>query len=351
MSLINHRAREIHVKIVYYGPGLGGKTTNVKMLHERLPADRRGRLVTIATEQERTLFFDFMPVDLGVVNGFTTRFHLYTVPGQIYYRRSRRAVLQGVDGIVFVADSQSDREADNLESLADMHLLLGHVGLGPAQIARLPRVIQYNKRDVGNVVPVERMRALYNPEGLPDFEAVAIDGKGVSETMRAIAKGVLGRITGLTGQGPQPTGHPVAAAPVAVTPPVPALVAAAPVAPAPVAVPVAAASAAPPPAPSPFAGFAPRVGAAPASRPTAPRPAVAPQPRVGAPPAARTASDPPVRPLPVAARTIVPVPGIGPVRPVSSTPPAPAAAQGPASPRTTPVVRRGPFRRIAPTRT
>ncbi len=346
MSLINHRAREIHVKIVYYGPGLGGKTTNVKMLHERLPADRRGRLVTIATEQERTLFFDFMPVDLGVVNGFTTRFHLYTVPGQIYYRRSRRAVLQGVDGIVFVADSQADREADNLESLADMHLLLGHVGLGPAQIARLPRVIQYNKRDVGNAVPVERMRALYNPEGLPDFEAVAIDGKGVSETMRAIAKGVLGRITGLTGQGPQPTGHPVAAvpvapAPVAATPPAPVRV---PVAAAPVAVPVAATPPAPPAAPSPFAGFAPRVGALPAARTTPPRP-------LAAPPAARPATDPPVRPLPIAARTIVPVPGIGPVRPVSSTPPAPAAAQGPASPRTTPVVRRGPFRRIAPTRT
>ena len=216
MSLINHRAREIHVKIVYYGPGLGGKTTNVKMLHERLPADRRGRLVTIATEQERTLFFDFMPVDLGVVNGFTTRFHLYTVPGQIYYRRSRRAVLQGVDGVVFVADSQADREQDNLESLADMHLLLGHVGLGEAQIARLPRVIQYNKRDVRNAMPLERMRSMLNPEGLPDFEAVAIDGKGVSETMRAIAKGVLGRITGLTGQGPQPTGHPVAPSPVRV---------------------------------------------------------------------------------------------------------------------------------------
>ena len=198
MSLINHRAREIHVKIVYYGPGLGGKTTNVRMLHERIPVEKRGRLVTIATEQERTLFFDFMPVDLGVVNGFTTRFHLYTVPGQIYYRRSRRAVLQGVDGVVFVADSQADREADNLESLEDMHLLLGHVGLGPAQVARLPRVIQYNKRDVRNPVPVERMRAMLNPDGVPDFEAVAIDGKGVNETMRAIAKGVLGRLTGVT---------------------------------------------------------------------------------------------------------------------------------------------------------
>src|SRR5881296_1827533 len=135
MALINHRAREIHIKIVYYGPGLGGKTTNVKMLHERLPAGRRGRLVTIATEQERTLFFDFMPVELGPVNGFITRFHLYTVPGQIYYRRSRRAVLQGVDGLVFVADSQRDRERDNIESLEDMHLLLGQIGMSPAQVS------------------------------------------------------------------------------------------------------------------------------------------------------------------------------------------------------------------------
>ena len=210
MSLINHRTREIHVKIVYYGPGLGGKTTNIKMLHERLPADRRGRLLTIATEQERTLFFDFMPVELGPVNGFITRFHLYTVPGQIYYRRSRRAVLQGVDGIVFVADSQRDREQDNAESLADMHQLLGNVGLSPVQIARLPRVIQYNKRDVPGAIAVERMRATLNPERLPDFEAVACDGKGVSETMRAICKGVLGRLTNLA--APAPPARPASVA-------------------------------------------------------------------------------------------------------------------------------------------
>src|SRR5437867_13123682 len=144
MSLINHRAREIHVKIVYYGPGLGGKTTNVKLLHQRLPAHRRGRLVTIATEQERTLFFDFMPVDLGPVNGFTTRFHLYTVPGQIYYRRSRRAVLTGADGIVFVADSHPARERANRDALADLEEQLGALGLTPAQSARIPRVFQYN---------------------------------------------------------------------------------------------------------------------------------------------------------------------------------------------------------------
>jgi signal recognition particle receptor subunit beta len=193
MSLINHRAREIHVKIVYYGPGMGGKTTNVRMLHDRLPGDRRGRLVSIATEQERTLFFDFMPVALGPVNGFTTRIHLYTVPGQIYYRRSRRAVLQGVDGIVFVADSQPNREADNAESLADMMSLLGVLGFSAGQIARLPRVIQYNKRDVEGAVPLERMRAALNPGGLPEFEAVAREGRGVPDTMRAITKAVLAR--------------------------------------------------------------------------------------------------------------------------------------------------------------
>src|SRR5262249_40290952 len=220
MSLINHRAREIHVKIVYYGPGLGGKTTNVRMLHERLPNDRRGRLVTIATEQERTLFFDFMPVDLGLVHGFTTRFHLYTLPGQISYRRSRRAVLQGVDGIVFVADSQPDRERDNVESLEDMHQLLRDVGFGPTQVARLPRVIQYNKRDVPGAIPVAQLRALLNPENLPDVEAIAVEGGGVGETMRAIAKGVLSRISGLT---PRLAAAPTPHAPATVAKPAPSV--------------------------------------------------------------------------------------------------------------------------------
>jgi mutual gliding-motility protein MglA len=194
MALINHRTREVHLKIVYYGPGLGGKTSNVKMLHERLPTDRRGRLVSIATEQERTLFFDFLPVELGQVNGFTTRFHLYTVPGQLYYRRSRRAVLQGVDGIVFVADSQADREQDNLDSLADMASLLVEIGLTPVQAARIPRVVQYNKRDLPDALPVERMRRVLNPDAMPDFEAVAREGRGVPETLRTICKLVLGRL-------------------------------------------------------------------------------------------------------------------------------------------------------------
>ena len=196
MALINHRAREIHFKLVYYGPGLGGKTTNLRLLHERLPADRRGRLISIATDNERTLFFDFLPIDLGMVNGFQTRFHLYTVPGQVYYRLSRRAVLQGVDGLVFVADSHPAREQSNRESLRDLEEHLVTLGHSPAELARLPRVFQYNKRDVPGAMPVERLRALLNPAALPEFEAVACEGRGVSDTLRSICKLVLARLAG-----------------------------------------------------------------------------------------------------------------------------------------------------------
>jgi hypothetical protein len=194
MALINHRAREIHFKVVYYGPGLGGKTTNLKILHERLPADRRGRLLSIATDHERTLFFDFMPVELGAINGLATRFHLCTVPGQIYYRLARSAVLQGLDGVIFVADSHPARESANRESLADLHAQLLGLGLGPDQIARLPRAIQYNKRDLPAALPLERLRAALNPDGAPEFEAVASQGRGVSETLRSVLKGVLARL-------------------------------------------------------------------------------------------------------------------------------------------------------------
>ena len=195
MALINHRAREIHFKIVYYGPGLGGKTTNLRVLHDWLPAERRGRMVSIATDNERTLFFDFLPLELGQVNGFTTRFHLYTVPGQVYYRLSRRAVLQGVDGVVFVADSHPARELANRESLTDLYQHLASIGLTPAQIGRLPRVYQYNKRDSECALPVERLRSLLNPESAQEFEAVACEGRGVNETLKAICKAVLARLT------------------------------------------------------------------------------------------------------------------------------------------------------------
>jgi len=194
MALINHRAREIHFKIVYYGPGLCGKTTNLMRLHDRLPPERRGRLISIATDHERTLFFDFLPIELGAIGGLTTRFHLYTVPGQVYYRLSRRAVLQGLDGIVFVADSHPAREQANHESLADLGTHLVTLGLSPEQLRRLPWVFQYNKRDVAAAVPIERLRSALNPRGAPEFEAVASEGRGVAETLRAICKAVLARL-------------------------------------------------------------------------------------------------------------------------------------------------------------
>jgi signal recognition particle receptor subunit beta len=142
LALINHRTHEIHFKIVYYGPGLCGKTTNLRSLHDRLPPERRGKMISIATDHERTLFFDFLPIDLGHVNGFLTRFHLYTVPGQVYYKLSRRAVLQGVDGLVFVADSHPAREAANRESLADLHEHLQTLGVTGPALARIPWVFQ-----------------------------------------------------------------------------------------------------------------------------------------------------------------------------------------------------------------
>lgn len=213
MALINHRAREIHFKIVYYGPGLGGKTTNLRFLHDRLPPERRGRLISIATDHERTLFFDFLPIDLGQVNGYLTRFHLYTVPGQVYYRLSRRAVLQGADGLVFVADSHPAREQANVESLADLASHLQSIGLTAAQLERLPRVFQWNKRDLPAALPVERLRARLNPLGAPEFEAVATEGRGVNETLKTMCKAVLSRLA--TGSAAAPAPAAPAAAPAA----------------------------------------------------------------------------------------------------------------------------------------
>jgi len=195
VALINHRAREIHFKIVYYGPSLGGKTTNLKQLHERLPAERRGKMLSIATDHERTLFFDFLPFSLGEVQGYTTRIHLYTTPGQAYYRLSRRAVLQGLDGLVFVADSHPAREGANAESLADLDEHLTAIGTTPEQRDRIAWVFQYNKRDLPAALPVERLRRALNPRGATDFEAVASEGKGISETLRAVCKGVIAQMT------------------------------------------------------------------------------------------------------------------------------------------------------------
>ncbi len=235
MALINHRAREIHFKIVYYGPSLGGKTTNLKVLHDRLPADRRGKLLSIATDHERTLFFDFLPFALGQIQGYTTRIHLYTTPGQTYYRLSRRAVLQGLDGLVFVADSHPARETANRESLEDLHEHLTALGVTPDQRAKIGWIFQYNKRDLPNALPVDRLRRLLNPARAPEFESTASSGGGVAETLRAACKAVISQVTlGDPMRPAEPVAPPATVMrPAATTPPPPAMTPALAIVPAP----------------------------------------------------------------------------------------------------------------------
>jgi mutual gliding-motility protein MglA len=189
MSMINYASREINCKLVYYGPGLGGKTTNLEYIYGKINPDTRGKLISLATEQERTLFFDFLPVDLGSIRGFKTRFHLYTVPGQVYYNASRRLILKGVDGIAFVADSQAERMDANIAAMENLYENLTEYGFDVNQV---PIVLQYNKRDLPNAVPVEELRAHLNPAGrLPELQGIAVTGKGVFDTLRAISKQVL----------------------------------------------------------------------------------------------------------------------------------------------------------------
>jgi signal recognition particle receptor subunit beta len=189
MSMINYASREINCKLVYYGPGLGGKTTNLEYIYGKINPETRGKLISLATEQERTLFFDFLPVDLGSIRGFKTRFHLYTVPGQVYYNASRRLILKGVDGIVFVADSQAERMDANIAAVENLYENLADYGYDPQQV---PIALQYNKRDLPNAVPVEEMRTHLNPSNqLPEFLAVAVQGRGVFDTLRAVSKLVL----------------------------------------------------------------------------------------------------------------------------------------------------------------
>ena len=205
MVLVSYSGREINAKLVYYGPGLSGKTTNLEFIYSSIPQGQRGKMVSMKTKTERTLFFDFLPVHLGELSGFKTRFLLYTVPGQVYYRLSRRAVLQGADGLVFVADSHPARERANVESLADLASNLRSMALTPAQVERIPLVFQWNKRDLPAALPVERLRAALNPGCAPEFEAVACEGRGVSETLRTICKSVLGRLAaGERSQAPPP---------------------------------------------------------------------------------------------------------------------------------------------------
>jgi signal recognition particle receptor subunit beta len=221
MSMINYAAREINCKIVYYGPGLGGKTTNLEHIYGKVKPDTRGKLISLATETERTLFFDFLPVDLGTIRGFNTRFHLYTVPGQVYYNASRKLILKNVDGVVFVADSQIERMEANLESMQNLYDNMAEYGY---DLTKIPFVIQYNKRDLPNAAPVAELQAALNPgwehpdpakarivpdpfhagenlvdqlesgewvERAPYFEAVAIHGDGVFDTLKAVSKLVL----------------------------------------------------------------------------------------------------------------------------------------------------------------
>jgi signal recognition particle receptor subunit beta len=192
MSTINFSAREINFKIVYYGPGLSGKTTNLKQIYANVPGESKGDMVSLATEDERTLFFDFLPLDLGSVNGFKTRFHLYTVPGQVFYNSSRKLILRGVDGIVFVADSAPNRLRANAESLRSLRENLEEYNLS---VADVPLTIQINKRDMPGALPVEMIRQVLDPSGtVPVFEAVAQEFKGVFEPLRAVSKLVLEKL-------------------------------------------------------------------------------------------------------------------------------------------------------------
>jgi signal recognition particle receptor subunit beta len=220
MSMINYASREINCKLVYYGPGLGGKTTNLEHVYSKVSPDTRGKMVSLATETERTLFFDFLPVDLGTVRGFKTRFHLYTVPGQVYYNASRKLILKGVDGVVFVADSQIERMEANIESMQNLYDNMAQYGY---DVTKIPFVVQYNKRDLPNAAPIKDLQAALNPgwpqedaprqrlvvdpyhpgeylvhevdgawiERAPYFESVAVSGEGVFDTLKAIAKMVL----------------------------------------------------------------------------------------------------------------------------------------------------------------
>jgi len=188
VSLINYSSREINCKVVYYGPGLGGKTTNIQYVYEKLAPETKGKLVTLATEMDRTLFFDFLPLELGEVKGFKTRFHLYTVPGQVYYNASRKLILRGVDGIVFVADSSESRFDANIEALYNLHENLKEYDLS---LDEIPFVIQWNKRDMPDAIPVDELNQELNPEGFENFEAVAVNGVGVFDTLKCVAKQVL----------------------------------------------------------------------------------------------------------------------------------------------------------------
>jgi signal recognition particle receptor subunit beta len=188
VSFINYSSREISCKIVYYGPGLCGKTTNLQYIYAKTNPEAKGKMISLATETDRTLFFDFLPLALAEIRGFKTRFHLYTVPGQVFYDASRKLILKGVDGVVFVADSQVERMEANLESVDNLRENLAEQGY---DLDKVPYVVQYNKRDLPNTISVDELRQMINPAGVPEFQAIAPTGVGVFDTLKAIAKLVL----------------------------------------------------------------------------------------------------------------------------------------------------------------
>jgi len=188
MSFINYSSREINCKIVYYGPGLCGKTTNLNYIYQKTNPDNRGKMISLATETERTLFFDFLPLALGSIRGFKVRFHLYTVPGQVFYDASRKLILRGADGVVFVADSQVDRLEANVESLENLRVNLSEHGF---DLDTIPLTFQHNKRDLPDIVPIEELNGLLNTRGVSSFPSSASTGEGVFDTLKDIAKQVI----------------------------------------------------------------------------------------------------------------------------------------------------------------
>ena len=193
MSFINYASKEINIKLVYFGPGLGGKTTNIQHIYEQTQKDQKGKLVTLSSENERTLFFDFLPLSIGDVKGYQTRFHLYTIPGQTFYEVSHEFILKGVDGIIFVADSQSERMEANIESFEHLEKNLTRHGY---DLNKLPLVFQYNKRDLKDIVSIQELETVFNPMNRPYFEAVANEGAGVMETLQAISQWVIKDLKG-----------------------------------------------------------------------------------------------------------------------------------------------------------
>lgn len=208
MAIFNYAAREMTAKIVYYGPGLSGKTTSIQFIHTRISPKSKGKLVSLATETDRTLFFDFFPVEFGQIGGFKVKFNFYTVPGQVFYNTTRKLVLKGADGVVFVADSQPGMMEQNIESLNNLKENLKAHGI---DVETVPFVIQYNKRDIPGAQAVDEMRRLLNPKGVPDFETCATSGEGVMEAMKAICRMVLEEIQKKQrGAAPKATARPSA---------------------------------------------------------------------------------------------------------------------------------------------